>query len=161
MDNANYQADLESFLRSGLKTDLKDKKRPDYIYRRYISFGKKITVKDVYDSMIRSDVKFPTAYKQKRKLIEFNKLAGCQPTIVCKRKYLSIRRYSKNTKKVYGIDLGAVKQAVTAVKGAVQGEDGGMIITSPEQYFDLLCEAMFQLMYDRISEKGLKAIRKY
>ena len=156
MDNANYQADLESWLRSGTTNTVDGK---EYIYWRWLYLDKKISLKELYDSMIRSDIKFPTEFKQKRKVIEFKRLAGCEPIVYVKGKTVYTKRHSKNTK-VSGIDIGAIKNAVKVVKDAAQGNDAGEIITTPEQFFELLNVAMFQLLYEKISEKGIKVIRK-
>ena len=156
MDNANYQADMECFLRTGDKS-----KDGTYIWWRGLWLTKKITPKEVYDMMIRSDIKFPTEFKIKGKEIRFEKVAGAHPKVVVKGKKIFMLRSSKNTK-TSGVDFGQLKQVAGAVKGAIQGEDisGTVILENPEQYFTLLCSAMFQLLYDRISDKRLQYIRK-
>ena len=156
MDNANYQADLDSFIRSGQKsTD------GSYIWWRGLVLNNKVTPKEIYDMMIRSNIKFPTEFKLKGKEIKFDKVAGAHPYVWVSGKKVYLMRNAKNTK-VQGIDLGQLKQVAGAMKGAMQGNDisGTVIMTDPEQYFTLLCTAVFQLLYDRVSDKRLQAIRK-
>ena len=157
MDNANYQADLECFLGTGDKS-----KDGTYIWWRGLWLSNKVTPKEVYDMMIRSDIKFPTEFKIKGKEIRFDKVAGAHPKVIVKGRKIYMLRSSKKTT-VKGIDIGQLKQVAGAVKGAVQGEDisGTVILSSPEQYFTLMCQAMFQLLYDRISDKRLQYIRKH
>jgi len=156
MDNANYQADLESFLRTGQKSN-----DGSYIWWRGLWLSNKVTPKEIYDMMIRSDIKFPTEFKLKGKEIRFEKLAGAHPYVVVKGKKIFMMRSTKNTK-TKGVDFGQLKQVAGAMKGAMQGNDisGTVILTDPVQYFTLLCSAMFQLLYDRISDKRLQFIRQ-
>jgi len=155
MDNTNYHADLENWLKTG-HWSLNKK----FIYFRFMVLDKKPKIKEIYESMIASGIKFPTEYKLKGKKIIFARQADCQPEIFLKRKRVCVERPYKSTK-VSGFDLGVMKQAAGAIKGALKGEDVSdtVLITDPEQYFSMLCTAMFELLYNRISEKHIKGIR--
>ena len=160
MENTDMQADFQRWLRTGW--DNKDASGNKYYWQRQMTFTKKMRIKDVYDAMIRSSIKWPTEFKQKGKKIIFTRQGGCEPTIFLKGKKLFVRRNTKNTK-VSGFDINAIKQAAVAVKDAVQGQDVSdtVLITNPEQYFLVLCDSTWQLFYDRVSDKQLKRLRKW
>ena len=154
MDNTNYHADFENWLKTG-NIGLNKK-----IVLRVLLLDKKPKMKEIYDLMVTSGIKFPSEYKLKGKKIIFERLGGCQPLIFLKRKRVCVDMNRKNTKAA-GIDMGLIKQAVGVAKGTIQGEDlsDKVLITDPDEYFLMLCTPMFQLLYNRISERHIKGIR--
>jgi len=156
MDNTNYQADLQKWLKTGKLTVTEDKK----IWLRWLFFNEKLTSKTVYDEMIRSDIKWPTEFTLKGKDIVFAKLAGAQPKITVKGKKVFVERNRKKTT-ISGVDIGQMKNVMNIAKDAMAGEDisNKTIVTNPEEYYQMLCEGVFQLLYNRITEKEFKRIR--
>ena len=154
MDNSNFQADKESWMNNPIGVD--KEKRP--VWRRII-LPKKTTAKDVYDTMIRSDVKFPTEFKLKGKKITFKWQAKLEPVVSVKGKVLVIDRNMKN-KNMSLKDSFNVKANTQAIKDAVAGvENTRFTITEPHQYFALVCEAMFDLFYSQIDDKYITRVR--
>ena len=156
MENPNYQADFQSWMRTGKLTVTGDNK----IWLRWLFLGEKVTPKTVYDEMIRSGIKWPSEFKLKGKKIIFEKLAGAQPLLIIKGKKVFADKGSKKTT-ISGVDIGQMKNVMGIVKSAAAGEDisGKTIVSNADEYYQLLCEGFFQLMYDRISDRDIKRIR--
>ena len=157
MDNPNYQADFQSWMRTGKLTVTGDNK----IWLRWLFLGEKVAPKTVYDEMIRSGIKWPSEFKLKGKNIVFDKQAGAEPMIIVKGKKIFADRNKKKTT-LSGVDIGQMKNIMGAVKGAMAGEDisNRTLVTDPDEYYQMMCEGMFQIMYNRISNKDIIRIRK-
>ena len=156
MDNTNYQADLQSWLKTG-KLTVGEKKK---IWLRWFFLNDKVTPTAVFDEMTRSGFKWPSEFKLKGKNITFDKQAGAHPMITVKGKKIFADMNIKKTT-LSGVDIGQMKNVMGTVKSAMAGDDisNKTIVTSSEEYFQLLCDGLFQLLYNRISDKDIKRIR--
>jgi len=154
MDNANFQADYQSWCRSGGAD--KDGKP---IWRE-LRLTEKTTPKDFYDSMLRSGIAFPTEFKISGKKIEFARLAKSHPSITVKGNKILLERNTKQSN--FGLkDALNVKGGIQAIKDAASGVDNPLFtITDMGQYFELISEPLFRLLYNQISEKYMRYIRK-
>jgi len=155
MENTNFLADLEGFYKWGLSVG------DSGIIKRWMKLNNKISLKDLYDRMIKSGIKFPGEFTAKSKFIIFENIAGTKPKIFVKGKKIVIDRNlgGKTKQAMANMSVKSLKRGIDALKGAAAGEEVTLVMDG-KQYFDLVSKSMFELLYNEVTDKQIQSMRK-